>query len=104
MRTSSMRATIAGKSGVGALAFDSAIGESSVGKPGVGKPGVGKPGAVHCGSVGPDERGTGGRFGTRGGGPSRRIGDGRGGNSSRWALPTIAFFEIPIRRPISAVE
>ena len=36
--------------------------------------------------------------------PSRRIGEGRAGKSSRCALPTTAFFETPIRRPISAVE
>lgn len=35
---------------------------------------------------------------------SRRIGDGRAVRSSRCALPTIAFFETPSRRPISAVE
>ena len=33
-----------------------------------------------------------------------RIGDGRAGRSRRCALPTTAFFEMPIRRPISAVE
>jgi hypothetical protein len=36
--------------------------------------------------------------------PSRRIGDGRAGRSSRCALPTTAFLETPSRRPISAVE
>ena len=36
--------------------------------------------------------------------PSRRIGDGRGGRFSRCALPTTAFLDTPIRRPISAVE
>jgi hypothetical protein len=35
---------------------------------------------------------------------SRRIGLGREDKFSRCALPTTAFFEIPIRRPISAVE
>ena len=34
----------------------------------------------------------------------RRIGDGLASSSRRPALPTTAFFEIPIRRPISAVE
>ena len=32
-----------------------------------------------------------------------RIGDGRGGKRSRWALPITAFFDRPIWRPISAV-
>jgi hypothetical protein len=32
------------------------------------------------------------------------IGDGRAGRSRRWAFPTIAFFDTPRRRPISAVE
>jgi hypothetical protein len=36
--------------------------------------------------------------------PSRRIGEGRAGRSSRCALPTTAFFETPSRLPISAVE
>ena len=36
--------------------------------------------------------------------PSRRIGDGRGGRFNRCALPTTAFLEMAIRRPISAVE
>jgi hypothetical protein len=35
---------------------------------------------------------------------SRRIGLGRAGRFKRCALPTTAFFETPIRRPISAVE
>ena len=35
---------------------------------------------------------------------SRRIGLGRAERFSRCALPTTAFFEMPIRRPISAVE
>ena len=47
--------------------------------------------------------GTGCRRGARGE-PPIRIGDGRAGRSRRCALPTTAFFEIPIRRPISAVE
>ena len=33
-----------------------------------------------------------------------RIGDGRAGRSRRCAFPTTAFFEMPIRRPISAVD
>jgi hypothetical protein len=32
------------------------------------------------------------------------IGEGRAGKSSRCAFPTTAFFEMPMRRPISAVE
>ena len=36
--------------------------------------------------------------------PSRRIGDGRGGKFNRCALPTTAFLEMAMRRPISAVE
>lgn len=35
---------------------------------------------------------------------SRRMGDGRAGRSSLCALPTMAFFVTPNRRPISAVE
>ena len=35
---------------------------------------------------------------------SLAIGDGRPGKSRRCALPTTAFFEMPKRRPISAVE
>jgi hypothetical protein len=55
------------------------------------------------GNVGPStrrtaERRTGAAFG------SRLIGDGRAGKSSRCALPTMAFFVTPSRRPISAVE
>ena len=55
------------------------------------------------GNVGPSTRRTvarrtGAAFG------SRRIGDGRAGKSSRCALPTMAFFVTPSRRPISAVE
>ncbi len=38
------------------------------------------------------------------GSASRRIGLGRAGSVSRCALPTTAFFEMPMRRPISAVE
>jgi hypothetical protein len=50
--------------------------------------------------------GTGGRRGARGGRGDLpvRIGDGRAGRSRRCAFPTTAFFEMPIRRPISAVE
>ena len=51
--------------------------------------------------------GTGGRSIRRGVGripvSGRRMGVGRAGKSRRCALPTTAFFETPIRRPISAV-
>jgi hypothetical protein len=49
-----------------------------------------------------NRRGGPGREGGRS--PSRRIGEGRAGRSSRCALPTTAFFDTPSRRPISAVE
>ena len=56
------------------------------------------------GSVGPVTRcGCGGR-GETPGIPSRRIGEGTGRQVQPCALPTTAFFDIPIRRPISAVE
>ncbi len=55
------------------------------------------------GSVGPTTRRTAGRRGAEPGSP-RRIGDGRADKFSRCALPTTAFFDTPIRRPISAVE
>ncbi len=55
------------------------------------------------GNVGPTTRRTGERFGASPGAP-RRIGDGRAASDKRCALPTTAFFETPIRRPISAVD
>jgi hypothetical protein len=71
-------------------------------------------GAVRCGAAaGADANGTSSvSFGAGGGGglrrgapvPAGRRGEPRGGKSSRCALPTIAFFENPKRRPISAVE
>ena len=56
------------------------------------------------GSVGPATRRGADRLGAPPPEPSRRIGDGRAGRSSRCALPTTAFFETPNRRPISAVD
>lgn len=56
------------------------------------------------GSVGPATRRGADRRVTRPDPPSRRIGEGRAGKSSRCALPTTAFFETPRRRPISAVD
>src|SRR5580658_5098033 len=55
------------------------------------------------GNVGPSTRRTVARR-TGAASGSRLIGDGRAGRSSRCALPTIAFFVTPRRRPISAVE
>ncbi len=56
-----------------------------------------------AGRVGPTTRRTAGRFGAAAGAP-RRIGEGRASSDRRCALPTTAFLDTPMRRPISAVE
>jgi hypothetical protein len=57
-----------------------------------------------AGELAPAEAGQAERRRACPGGRSGRIGEGRPGSDRRCALPMMAFFETPMRRPISAVE